>query len=602
MAPELQPLSCRTWNLKGTEFGNVGPKHETIDTRTGKRVPVFFQGSPLMYSHKIPYPGPPAQNLEVKHMCQWDYVPKPPRHGTNAAGCLRAGVNNLVAVRFFDVFDTCKYAEAIRQSRNPTMTRRCLDKERERIRDSRILLQQQRRTCLLTEYQYLNNLWRHDNVSADPDFSRTAAAGVSAVTTTGAALSTASTSTSASTTSSAAIAAAAPRPKKKKSVPLAQRRRILVCAALRRNENPRMPKHEYTRPLDFYQDAIRSFLLVANPATDEFHILTNYYQPQWADFLEQLRQQEAARRKQLRAALGRSRIDKNDVAAPDGVFAARTVVQDSDSWAMQWDNWPSEPPLSGRVWKYRHLTSVVMADETDETVDMMIFSDARDVIYQINPFDDVNKLDLNRDMAPSRPASFRGVFAAAEDNSHQCNILRRDGTPHWEKHCVSSPVVERVMMNSRMLPDRNLVPIVCSGFFGGSMEAIRDFIELGLRTLHCHDRKNGWGVDQGCFNAQIYLGMAAVAFRHDFFLFNNPAISPVRHLHYFDYDSVVIHERTHTYVNCAGYPISVLHQLDRKVKRMDKWKALLYAKFGNSNAVAAAKNVTTNRSEVDELF
>ncbi len=596
------PLPCRKWNYRGTHWGVEG-----------KNSAGFFQGSPVIRGRRLPSPGLPSETLDVRHFCSFDYTPQPPRGGTNASSCLRQQRNNLVAVRFFDPFNQCKAVEALRQSRNPRLARECLEREKERVYAARRILHQQKRQCLLSEWKYLRSKWEVREQSSDemrdtPPPTPAPALVVRDVNSMGAAdfesdeprrqnkKSVLDTPPPATHATTPAPPSAPPiRRAKKPSVAPEKRRRILVLSCLRRNENPRMAPKEYRRPLDFYQDSIQSFLTVARPSTDELHILTNYYIPEWNSWLEHLRNKESIRREDLRAALRRSQINEHDDAAEhDGKFAARVVVQDSDSWQMKWDNWATEPPLSGRVWKIRHLVQEVMADEHDGTVSMMIFADARDVFYVTNPFDTIVALDLNRDRPRARRPDglLRGVFSAAEDNSHQCNLARDDGTPRWEQTIISSDGVNRVLLDDRVLPDGQLLPIICSGYYGGSFEAMQDFAELNLRTLQCHDRSHGWGADQGGHNAAIYLGIAATAFPHDFFLLSNPGISPIRHMHYMDNDELTIFEPSDgsslpVYVNCAGYAVN-LHQLDRKIKRMERFKEDLKRLFDPQKRVPPA--------------
>lgn len=438
------------------------------------------------------------------------------------------------------------------------------------------------------------------------------------------------TTTTATTTTATTSAAPTTKPLRP-TLPRHKRKRLLVCVAMERRQPTwrgatKLREDELHKPVAHFKEMLRSFLAVARPDVDELHWLTDYYAEQWPDFLLNVRKEEDVRRRHLwkikmdniynnnskdhrrRAASSSSfsdpfnNVELNNVAS-DGMAAARVVLWDTSTWRrkLKYTFDDREPPLTTRIYYIQHLGELLANEhgEHEGTIAMMIFADTRDILYQTNPFDAVLELDLNRgDIGAPPPEErtvdknyFRGLFAAEEGSSHCCTYLFGGPTPKWEQTFLGEQATLKAMCGDREMPDGAYPPILCSGYWGGDFAAVRDFFDLHALTTKCSDGRDLWGADQGSFSVSIYYGLSATEFPHDVFILS-ANVGPVRHFHYLQSNQFPIYvgpdNSQHLYLNCAGRPMSVLHQLDRKVRRYTAWNDMLNSRFKNLTAAPTA--------------
>lgn len=545
-----------------------------------------FDGSPLVKTRKIAAAAVPAwHDLAVRSYCQ-DYAPAAARTPPASPGCGRVsgGATNLAATRIFNVFDVAKSEAVIEASSDKNATTRCLLHERRAIMEGMRALEKANRMCLVRGYT---------NLAA-----RKRAAGLLA-----------SDSVAASNSSSSSTATTAvPRAP---SVGFKRRRRILVTACLRRHQPantrkaPQLSSEDLMRNPARFRDMMRSFLTVAEAGTDELHILVDYSQNVWHLFAEGLMMQEARRK---RRSIFLEQLARGKNATPrfvdDGTVShsAKVIVHDVAGWStMRRKPPPGEAPLSSRVWYINHmLRDGPFAREHDESIAMMMFADSRDVLFQTNPFTAILDLRLGR-AHPGAPyaadeqefGAFRGIAIGAEEVSHFCNIgLGKGNTPPWERGTLSA-AANNLLLNTldRLLPDGSTLPILCSGVIYGTIEAAREFFDVSISTILCRDTNapfSMWGADQGSANIVPLIATSAARLNFDTYILA-PSVAPIRHFHYFDNDLFPIfvgdrpasanYTQPHVYLNCAGRPLAVLHQLDRKELRYKMWKHKLDSEF-----------------------
>lgn len=215
------------------------------------------------------------------------------------------------------------------------------------------------------------------------------------------------------------------------------------------------------------------FLQHANPLRDEFHMMIDDHDQLWT---------ELVRRVCAAVLLQRRRANQPEQLA-------KIVLLQTKSW-----NLPAHErkghPMNLRVALIKHYLSVLLPD--DAPYGLILTCDSRDLYLQSNPFDAFERYNIRSfdSVRGDMSAPFHGVFAAGET----WDLTTQGLNQKWVGDIVGPRARDAIhlihddALNAsvpRTLPSGRALPVLNSGVYGGTFQAMRDFHHLYFSVLSC---------------------------------------------------------------------------------------------------------------------
>lgn len=162
-----------------------------------------------------------------------------------------------------------------------------------------------------------------------------------------------------------------------------------------------------------------------------------------------------------------------------------------------------------------------------ESYERILISDARDVVFQSNPFDlDISNRLMVFEEHPAKP------------------IDQQPNNADWI----------RKLYGKKVLSELSGLPVICCGVTMGSRNRVQEY--LSLMNAHIVSNYSGWGTDQGAHN---FLIRKKRTLRTEVFRYGK---GPAVHVGIAPRSSIQIDSRGRV-VNEDGQPFSIVHQYDR---------------------------------------
>ena len=199
-----------------------------------------------------------------------------------------------------------------------------------------------------------------------------------------------------------------------------------------------------------------------------------------------------------------------------------------------------------------------------------ISADTRDVVFMADPFHAMVK---DYEFMRKSPSYF---FMGCEDIIYNPDVQFNVA---WVKGLSNNAVSDMLQFDTRLKNHPQWLPVLNSGLYGGTAQAIMDMAELMLKTL-MPGPNDEFGYDQGALILLGYLGLEIAKFPHRVYMLH-PSASPFRDAYLssswprvrttnvtdshgggFARERGSENERME-FLNCAGKPYAVMHQLDR---------------------------------------